>query len=71
MDILKEYLELWESGKVIRGIPVSISDIRELERIYAAIKRGEKPSFINSRVHDVLAKCKIAVIKQGTGWQVA
>lgn len=71
MKKLKEYIEKWLDGQKVRGIQVSLLDIRECVRIYNAIVRNEKPEFINDKVKEILDKCKIETVVEGIGWRIA
>ena len=71
MKRLKEYIEKWLDGQKVRGIQVSLLDIRECVRIYNAMVRNEKPEFINRKVKEILDKCKIKTVVEGIGWRVA
>lgn len=70
MRKLRSYLEKWTQGQEVRGIKVSLYDIQECIRIYNAIVRKEKPSFINGKVKEILDKCKIEAVVEGIGWRV-
>ena len=71
MKRLKEDIEKWLDGQKVRGIQVSLLDIRECLRIYNAMVRNEKPEFINRKVKEILDKCKIKTVVEGIGWRVA
>ena len=71
MKRLKEYIEKWLDGQKVRGIQVSLLDIRECVRIYNEMVRNEKPEFINGKVKEILDKCKIKTVVEGIGWRVA
>ena len=71
MERLKGYIEKWLDGQKVRGIQVSLLDIRECVRIYNAMIRNEKPEFINGKVKEILDKCKIETVVEGIGWRVA
>ena len=71
MKRLKEYIEKWLDGQKVRGIQVSLLDIRECIRIYNAMVRNEKPEFINEKLKEILDKCKIKTVVEGIGWRVA
>ena len=71
MERLKGYIEKWLDGQKVRGIQVSLLDIRECVRIYNAIVRTEKPEFINGKVKEILDKCKIETVVEGIGWRIA
>ena len=71
MKKFKEYIEKWLDGQKVRGIQVSLLDIRECVRIYNAMVRNEKPEFINEKVKEILDKCKIKTVVEGIGWRVA
>lgn len=71
MKELKIYLEKWIKGNKVRGINVSLYDIQECVRIYNAIVRKEKPSFINGTVKKILDKCGIKTENEGIGWRVS
>ena len=70
MKKLRGYIEKWLDGQKVRGIYVSLIDIKECVRIYNAIARKEKPEFINSRVKKILDKCKIETVEEVIGWRV-
>ena len=69
MERLKGYIEKWLDGQKVRGIQVSLFDIRECVRIYNAMVRNEKPEFINGK--EILDKCKIETVVEGIGWRIA
>ena len=71
MKKLKSYLEKQTEGQKIRGINVSLYDVQECVRIYNAMVRKEKPSFINGNVKEILDKCNIKTVTEGIGWRVA
>lgn len=71
MKKFKEYIEKWLNGQKVRGIQVSLLDIRECVRIYNAMVRNEKPEFINCKVKEILDKCKIETVVEGIGWRIA
>lgn len=61
-------------GQLIYGVKVrgygylSITDIRELYRVWQQLNCGNKPEFINANVKRVLDKFKIATEPKGVGW---
>lgn len=71
MKKLRTYIEKWLDGGKVRGIHVSLFDIRECVRIYNAMVQNEKPEFINEKVKEILDKCKIETVKEGIGWRIA
>ena len=71
MERLRTYIEKWLDGQKVRGIQVSLLDIRECVRIYNAMVRNEKPEFINDKVKEILDKCKIETVEEGIGWRIA
>ena len=71
MKKLKSYLMKWMDGQKVRGINVSLYDIQECVRIYNAMVRKEKPSFINGNVKEILDKCGIKTVVEGIGWRIA
>ena len=71
MDKFHGYIAKWINGENVRGINVSIDDIRECIRIHNAIIHGEKPDFINGNVKSILNKCGIDTKVGGIGWQIA
>lgn len=71
MDKFHSYIVKWINGEKVRGINVSIDDIRECIRIHNAIIHGEKPDFINGNVKSILNKCGIDIKVCGIGWQIA
>ena len=71
MKKLREYIIKWTDGQKVRGINVSVYDIEECIRVYNAIIQKEKPSFINSKVKEILDKCNIKTATEGIGWRVA
>ena len=66
----KECLDKWLAGETVKGIPVTLSTIRECEIIYNALIRGEKPAFINGTVKKILDECGIKTVEYGIGWRV-
>lgn len=70
MKKLKGYIEKWLDGQKVRGIQVSLLDIRECVRIYNAMMQSEKPEFINAKVKEILDKCKIETVVEGIGWRI-
>ena len=71
MEKFKGYIEKWLDGQKIRGIQVSLLDIRECVRIYNAMVRNGKPEFINGKVKEILDKCKIETVEEEIGWRIA
>lgn len=71
MKKFKEYIEKWLDGQKVRGIQVSLLDIRECVRIYNAMVRNEKPKFINGKVKEILDKCEIETVVKEIGWRIA
>ena len=71
MKKLKSYLMKWMDGQKVRGINVSLYDIQECVRIYNAMVRKENPEFINGKVKEILDKCGIKTVVEGTGWRIA
>lgn len=71
MEQLRIYIEKWLDGQKVRGIRLSLLDIRECVRIYNAMVRNEKPAFINGKVKEILDKCKIETVVEGIGWRIA
>ena len=71
MKKFKGYIEKWLDGQKVRGIQVSLLDIRECVRIYNAMVLNEKPEFINGKVKEILDKCKIETVEEGIGWRIA
>ena len=71
MKKLREYIIKWTDGQKVRGINVSLYDIQECIRVYNAIVRKEKPSFISEKVKEILDKCNIKTATKGIGWRVA
>lgn len=71
MKKFKKYIEKWLDGQKVRGIQVSLLDIRECVRIYNAMVQNEKPEFINGKVKEILDKCKIETVVEGIGWRIA
>lgn len=70
MEQLRKYIEKWINGKKVRGIQMSLVDIKECVRIYNAMVRNEKPEFINGKVKEILDKCKIKTVEEGIGWRI-
>lgn len=71
MQKLKSYIEKWLNGEKVKGIVVSVYDIRLLVDIYNAIAKNQKPEFINGNVKQILDKCNIETVECGIGWKVA
>ena len=70
MKKLRGYIEKWLDGQQVRGIQVSLIDIKECVRIYDAMARKEKTEFINNKVKEILDKCKIETVEEEIGWRV-
>ena len=70
MKKLRGYIEKWLDGQQVRGIQVSLIDIKECVRIYDAMARKEKPEFINNKVKEILDKSKIETVEEEIGWRV-
>lgn len=70
MKKLRKYIEKWVNGESVRGIHVSLYDIQECISLYNGIKFGNKPSFINGKVKEILDKCGIETISEGIGWKI-
>lgn len=68
---LRQYLDIWESGKMIGGVHVSLQDIRECQDIYDKLSAGKEVEFINNIVRDILEKCNINVVNFGNGWKAS
>ena len=68
MKKFRTYIEKWIAGEKVKGVNVSLYDIQECIRVYNAIVCGEKPSFINGNVKNILDKCNIKTIVNGIGW---
>ena len=71
MKKFRTYIEKWMEGQKVRGVNVSLYDVQECVRIYNAMVQKEKPSFINSKVKEILDKCGIKTKVEGIGWRVA
>ena len=56
------------NGEKIRGIDLSVYDIRELVNVLENLKK--KPEFINSKVKKFCDKYDIKVCECGIGWKV-
>lgn len=70
MERLKAYLEKWTAGKNVRGIKVTLYEIKECTYIYNALVQNQKPCFISSKVKEILDKCGIETAEKGIGWRV-
>lgn len=70
MKKLKSYLERWFNGKKVKGIDVSLVDIRVICDLYNSMIAGEKPSFISGKAKEVLDSCGIKIEPCGVGWKV-
>lgn len=44
--------------------------MQECIYIYNAIKRREKPAFIQKEIYNILTSCGIPTIQYGIGWKV-
>lgn len=71
MKKLRTYIEKWLDGQKVRGIQVSLTDIKECVRIYNEMVLNEKPEFINGKVKEICDKCKIETVEEGIGWRIA
>lgn len=70
MKKFKGYIEKWINGEKVKGIEVSLEDIRSCIDVYNGIARKEKPEFINGKVKEILDKCNIKTVEHGIGWKV-
>lgn len=70
MKKLRQYLDLWEAGKSVRGLNVTMADIRDLQDAYNAILRKQLFTFLSANVKKVLDMCGIATIDYGIGWGI-
>ncbi len=71
MKKFRKYIEKWLEGEKVRGIQVSLYDIRECVDIYNKIARKEKPQFINGKVKEIVDICGIKTVIHGVGWKIA
>lgn len=69
-DKLKEYLVLWEAGKTVRGLSVTLTDIRDLQDAYNAIIKNKEFYFLSANVKKVLNKCGFTVVEHDIGWRL-
>ena len=70
MERLREYIEKWLRGEKVKGIDVSLFDIKCCIFIYNSILSGGKPEFLSSNVKEILDKCNIKVVRCNIGWRV-
>lgn len=71
MDKLKQLLEQLESGNKVKGVVVTLNDIRELQVIYSELINNYKTvTTINSNVNSILNHCDIKTMQYGIGWKV-
>lgn len=71
MAKLRKYIELWMSGKEVRGISnVSPQTRHELVSVYNSLVRREKIEFIDGKIKEILEKCGIECKQKGIGWEV-
>lgn len=47
-----------------------LATMQECIYIYNAIKRREKPAFVQKEIYDILTSCGIPTIQYGIGWKV-
>lgn len=69
MEKFREYIEKWINGEKVRGIQVSLEDIRECVDVYNSIIRKEQMQFINGKVKEILDRCGIKTVVCGIGWK--
>ena len=70
MNKLKDYFDTWLDGKPVRGVSVSLEDIRILQNAYDAIRANKTFYFLSANAKKVLDKCKIATVEDGIGWRI-
>ena len=70
MEKLKKYLDAWLDGKSVRGVFVTLEDIRTLQDAYDAIRENKAFCFLSGNVKKVLEKCGIATIEHDVGWMI-
>jgi hypothetical protein len=67
---LRKYLDLWEDGKTVRGLYVTLEDIRTLQDAYNAIIENRAFCFLSANVKKVFDKCGIATVEHDVGWMI-
>lgn len=70
MKQLRKYLDAWEGGKAVRGLSVTLEDIRDLQDAYDAIRENKAFCFLSGNVKKVLDKCGIATVEHDVGWMI-
>lgn len=70
MKKLRKYLDMWEAGQIVRGLSVSLEDIRDLQDAYRAIMRNWPFAFLSANVKKVLDKCGIKTVEYDVGWMI-
>lgn len=70
MEKLREWIVKWLDGQKVKGISVSLYDIKCIVIVYNDIVTGKKPEFINGKVKEILDKCGIQTEVKGIGWIV-
>lgn len=70
MKKLRKYLDAWEDGKSVRGLSVTLEDIRDLQDAYDAIRENKVFTFLSGNVKKVLDKCGIATVEHDVGWMI-
>lgn len=67
MRELKRRIDSFIAG---RGGKYSLTTMQECIYIYEAMKRREKPAFVQGDINEILVSCGIATIPYGIGWKV-
>lgn len=67
MRELKRRIDNFISGRCGK---YPLATMQECIYIYEAMRRREKPAFINGDVNEILVSCGIATIPYGIGWKV-
>ena len=71
MKKLRRWIEIWMDGREVKGIQnVPPATRYELVDVYNAMVRKEHPTFINSKVKEIIDKCGIETKEKGIGWIV-
>lgn len=70
MKKLRKYLDMWEAGQTVRGLSVSLADIRDLQDAYNALIKNKAFYFLSAQVKKVLETCGIATIEHDVGWAI-
>ena len=71
MKKLDKIVQTLLEGEKVRGLHLSLLDIRELEYISYTLTHNKTATTINSNVKQVMEKCGFTLKTEGIGWKIS